>query len=268
MSRQHRSTDSQCDADPARKRPSGRPKRRRNMRDIAAATEAEKRALIERLSQPSGKSEEEKIELASTVIQRAVRNGLEEVQVYRFPNTLCTDKGRAINQQEAGLGEHADRNSKGNIPALDRLSATARLSHQLPDHRFPGRRAGRHRRHHCLGRLTAVQPRLIRKQQGRYVSQDDAPHGMKRKAYEKELRKLQVELCHLQQWVKAKNLRAIILFEGRDTAGKGGTIKAHHRTGQSARVSGGGAARAFGPGKEPDVLPALHAAFPGAREKS
>jgi len=54
---------------------------------------------------------------------------------------------------------------------------------------------------------------------------DDAAR-MKRKAYEKELRKLQVQLCHLQQWVKAKNLRAIILFEGRDTAGKGGTIKA------------------------------------------
>src|SRR6478609_4513223 len=54
---------------------------------------------------------------------------------------------------------------------------------------------------------------------------DDATK-MKRKVYEKELRKLQVELCHLQQWVKAKNLRAIILFEGRDTAGKGGTIRA------------------------------------------
>src|SRR3974390_347192 len=49
---------------------------------------------------------------------------------------------------------------------------------------------------------------------------------MKRKAYEKELRKLQVELCHLQEWVKAKGLRVIIVFEGRDTAGKGGTIKA------------------------------------------
>jgi polyphosphate kinase len=49
---------------------------------------------------------------------------------------------------------------------------------------------------------------------------------MKRKAYERELRKLQVDLCHLQQWVKEKNLRAIILFEGRDAAGKGGTIKA------------------------------------------
>jgi polyphosphate kinase 2 len=49
---------------------------------------------------------------------------------------------------------------------------------------------------------------------------------MKRKLYEKELRKLQVELCHVQDWVKAKGLRAIILFEGRDAAGKGGTIKA------------------------------------------
>ena len=69
---------------------------------LAAAAEAEKRALIERLTRPSGKSEEEKIQLASTVIQRAVRNGLTEVQVYRFPNTLCTDRGRAINQQEPG----------------------------------------------------------------------------------------------------------------------------------------------------------------------
>src|SRR6476646_3213850 len=69
---------------------------------VAAAAESEKRALIERLTRPSGKSEEEKIELASTVIQRAVRNGMTEVQVYRFPNALCTDKGRAINQQEAG----------------------------------------------------------------------------------------------------------------------------------------------------------------------
>src|SRR4029078_13109409 len=68
----------------------------------AAAAEAEKRALIERLSQPSGKSEEEKIQLAWTVIQRAVRTGLTEVMVYRFPNTLCSDRGRAINQMEAG----------------------------------------------------------------------------------------------------------------------------------------------------------------------
>ena len=69
---------------------------------LAAAAEAEKHALIDRLNRPSGKSEEEKIQLASTIIQRAVRNGLTEVQVYRFPNSLCTDKGRAIIQQEPG----------------------------------------------------------------------------------------------------------------------------------------------------------------------
>jgi polyphosphate kinase 2 len=49
---------------------------------------------------------------------------------------------------------------------------------------------------------------------------------MKSKAYTKELRKLQAELCQLQEWVKHKGLRVIIVFEGRDTAGKGGTIRA------------------------------------------
>src|SRR5215510_12736827 len=67
-----------------------------------AAAEAEKQAVIDRLSKPSGLTEDEKVQLASTVIQRAVRNGLTEVQVYRFPNSLCTDKGRAINQMEKG----------------------------------------------------------------------------------------------------------------------------------------------------------------------
>jgi polyphosphate kinase 2 len=52
------------------------------------------------------------------------------------------------------------------------------------------------------------------------------PPKLKRKAYEKELNKLQVQLCHLQEWVKEKKLKVIILFEGRDAAGKGGTIKA------------------------------------------
>jgi polyphosphate kinase len=49
---------------------------------------------------------------------------------------------------------------------------------------------------------------------------------MKRKAYEAEMHDLQVQLCHLQEWVKEKGLRVIIVFEGRDAAGKGGTIKA------------------------------------------
>ena len=49
---------------------------------------------------------------------------------------------------------------------------------------------------------------------------------MKRAEYEKELHKLQVRLCHLQRWVKEKGLRVVIVFEGRDGAGKGGTIRA------------------------------------------
>jgi polyphosphate kinase len=52
------------------------------------------------------------------------------------------------------------------------------------------------------------------------------PTKMKRKDYEKELRKLQVELCRVQDWVKAEGAKIIIVFEGRDAAGKGGTIKA------------------------------------------
>ena len=58
------------------------------------------------------------------------------------------------------------------------------------------------------------------------AAQPDKPGKMKEKAYSKELRKLQVELCELQEWVKYKGLRVIIIFEGRDAAGKGGTIRA------------------------------------------
>jgi polyphosphate kinase 2 len=58
------------------------------------------------------------------------------------------------------------------------------------------------------------------------MSSKDAPEKLKRKAYEKELRKLQEELCHLQDWIKASGERVIVVLEGRDAAGKGGTIKA------------------------------------------
>ncbi len=56
----------------------------------------------------------------------------------------------------------------------------------------------------------------------------DAAGGqrLKRKRYDKELRRLQTELCRLQDWVKHKDLRVVVIFEGRDAAGKGGTIKA------------------------------------------
>ncbi|WP_342346386.1 polyphosphate kinase 2 [uncultured Nitrospira sp.] len=49
---------------------------------------------------------------------------------------------------------------------------------------------------------------------------------LNRKKYEKELRKLQAELCYLQDWTKEKGARIMVVFEGRDGAGKGGTIRA------------------------------------------
>jgi len=55
---------------------------------------------------------------------------------------------------------------------------------------------------------------------------NDEKPKLKRKQYEKELHRLQVELCHLQEWVKANGLKVVVIFEGRDGAGKGGTIKA------------------------------------------
>ena len=67
---------------------------------------------------------------------------------------------------------------------------------------------------------------MLQRRETTEAAATDADGRMKRKDYERELRKLQVRLCHLQDWVKAKGLRAMILFEGRDTAGKGGTIKA------------------------------------------
>ena len=70
-----------------------------------AAADAEKKALLDRLQQPSGVSDDERLRRAAAIINRAVNNGLMEVQVGRFPNTLCTDGGRAINQQEPGWEE-------------------------------------------------------------------------------------------------------------------------------------------------------------------
>jgi hypothetical protein len=67
-----------------------------------AREEEEKAALIARLTKPSGLTDEEVMKKAAAIIERAAKNGLTEVEVYRFPNTLCTDRGRAINQQEPG----------------------------------------------------------------------------------------------------------------------------------------------------------------------
>jgi len=71
-------------------------------RQAHARAEAEKQALIDQLKKPSGIADEDRIKRVVAVIERAVQHGQTEIQVYRFPNSLCTDRGRAINQQEKG----------------------------------------------------------------------------------------------------------------------------------------------------------------------
>jgi hypothetical protein len=68
----------------------------------AASEEAEKKALLDQLSKPSGVSDEVRMQRVAAIIQRAVNNGQTEVFVGKFPNNLCTDHGRAINQAEPG----------------------------------------------------------------------------------------------------------------------------------------------------------------------
>ena len=69
---------------------------------MLADAQNEKKALIDHLSKPSGISDEEAIARGIKIIERAMKSRMTEVEVMRFPNQLCTDKGRAINQQERG----------------------------------------------------------------------------------------------------------------------------------------------------------------------
>ena len=70
-----------------------------------ATVDAEKKALLDKLKSPSGVADDERLKRAAAIINRAVNNGLTEIEVGRFPNSLFTDRGRAINQQEAGWEE-------------------------------------------------------------------------------------------------------------------------------------------------------------------
>jgi polyphosphate kinase len=58
-----------------------------------------------------------------------------------------------------------------------------------------------------------------------FEAEDAATTTLKKKAYEKELARLQLELIKLQEWIKHAGLKVVVIFEGRDAAGKGGTIK-------------------------------------------
>ena len=71
-----------------------------------ARADAEKKALIDRLTKPSGVSDDQALKKVAMIVQRAMKNGLTEVEVFRFPNMMCTDRGRAINNNlETGWEE-------------------------------------------------------------------------------------------------------------------------------------------------------------------
>src|SRR5687768_3473922 len=67
---------------------------------------------------------------------------------------------------------------------------------------------------------------MKRDKKNRQEAEVTKPEKLSRKDYEQELKKLHIELVKLQEWVKHKGLKVCIIFEGRDGAGKGGTIKA------------------------------------------
>src|SRR5262249_38056836 len=96
-----------------------------------------------------------------------------------------------------------------------RFSSTAACSGRVPYRKMQG-----------ALRIAPLQPKPGEVMMLQRTDAKSAGTKMKRKAYEKEMHKLQVQLCHLQAWVKQEGLRAIVVFEGRDAAGKGGTIKA------------------------------------------
>lgn len=91
------------------------------------------------------------------------------------------------------------------------------------------------------------------------------PESMDRSVYFRELFRLQGELVKLQDWVINQGLKVVVIFEGRDAAGKGGVIKAHHAASQSARLPGGGLAATKRARANAMVFSALRGAPPGRR---
>ena len=85
------------------------------------------------------------------------------------------------------------------------------------------------------------------------------------KEYEAEIEKLHAELVKLQYWVQAKGLRIIVIFEGRDAAGKGGVIKRITERVSPRVFRVVALTRSFRTRKNPDVLPTLHPTLPGSR---
>ena len=93
----------------------------------------------------------------------------------------------------------------------------------------------------------------------------ETPPKLTSKEYEKELRKLQAELCSLQDWVKATGERIIVVFEGRDCSRQRRNYSRHDRASEPAYLPSRSVASAVGSRKIADVCATLRGAFPGSR---
>ena len=92
-----------------------------------------------------------------------------------------------------------------------------------------------------------------------------ASRKIKNSVYEKELARLQIELVKLQEWIKHERLRVVVLFEGRDAAGKGGAIKRITQSLESAHLPRRCLAAAHRSGKDMLVFPTLRRPLAGGR---
>ena len=113
--------------------------------------DAEKKALIDMLAKPSGISEEEALKRAAAIIERAIKNGLTEVEVLRFPIALCTDYGRAINNLEPGWENTLTGVPKEMYQFWYKVSPTARLQGRRSNRRILRRGSERHCHHAEMG---------------------------------------------------------------------------------------------------------------------
>ena len=96
-----------------------------------AEVEAQKKAEIERLAAPSGRTEEEKIQIAAKVIQRAIASGATEMLVYRFPKSVVYGSRPGHKPDGAGLGKNSDRHSEGGLSVVVRLPAPTWIQNKV-----------------------------------------------------------------------------------------------------------------------------------------
>src|SRR5262249_43368560 len=99
------------------------------------------------------------------------------------------------------------------------------------------------------------------------IAEHPQPETLDRRVYFKELLRLQGELVKLQDWVLRQKLKVVIIFEGRDAAGKGGGHQTDHTAPQSAHLPGRGAAGSERARTHPVVFPALPGPSSRRRDK-